>query len=191
MTAIEIPATITSNPKLCKTIEETSGQPVSSCFQCGKCTNGCPITFAMDVMPHKLIHLLHFGQIDDVLRTDTIWLCASCETCTTRCPNGIDIAHIMDTLRQLSRNRGLKASQRGVPVFHSAFLNSIKRHGRVHEFEIALTYLIKDTGWLGLLKFSGYGLALFLRGKVKLKSSRIRALKSIKDLFGKAEVSLQ
>ncbi|MFC1932995.1 4Fe-4S dicluster domain-containing protein, partial [Chloroflexota bacterium] len=50
------------------------------------------ITFAMDIPPHKLIHLLKYGQLDDVLQSDTIWLCASCETCTTRCPNDIDIA---------------------------------------------------------------------------------------------------
>jgi len=190
MTALETPMVISPNPKFRKTIEKMSGQSISSCFQCGKCTNGCPITFAMDIPPHKLIHLLQFGQIDDILHSDTIWVCASCETCTTRCPNGIDIAHVMDTLRQLSKRQGIKASQYSIPIFHSAFLNSIKRHGRVHETEMALTYSIEDAGWFGFLKLTGYGFAMFLRGKIKLMPSRVRALNRIKNLFRKAEANL-
>ncbi|MFC1992697.1 4Fe-4S dicluster domain-containing protein [Chloroflexota bacterium] len=187
MTALDIPATITPDPKPRTMIEALSEQKISSCFQCGKCTNGCPITFAMDITPHKLIHLLQFGQIDEVLRSDTIWVCASCETCTTRCPNSIDIARITDSLRQLSKRQGLKPSQYSVPIFHSAFLSSIKRHGRVHEMEMALTYSIEDAGWLGFLKLTGLGFAMFIKGKAKLKPSRIRAISHIRNLFKKAE----
>ncbi len=168
-------------------IEDLSGQKISSCFQCGKCTNGCPITFAMDIVPHKLVHLLQLGQLEEVLHSDTIWVCASCVTCTTRCPNSIDIAHVVDTLRQLSSRQGIKASQYSVPVFHSAFLSSIKRHGRVHETEMALTYSIEDAGWLGFLKLTGLGFGMFLKGKIKLMPSRVRAISSIRELFRKAE----
>ena len=179
--------TIVPDPELGKEIEKESGQSISACFQCGKCTNGCPVTFAMDIDPHKLIHLLQYGQLDKVLRSDTIWVCASCETCTTRCPNGIDIAHLMDTLRQLSQRRGINASQKSVPTFHKAFLSSIKRHGRVHETEMAMTYSIADAGWLGLFKLSGLGLNMVLKGKAKIMPSRVRALKYVKNLFRKAE----
>ena len=164
-----------------------SGQNISACFQCGKCTNGCPMTFAMDIEPHKLVHLLQSGQVDEILHSDTNWVCASCETCTTRCPNSIDLAHIMDTLRQLSQRRGIKASQYSIPIFHSAFLSSIKRHGRVHEGEMALTYSIEDAGWLGFLKLTGLGFGMFLRGKIKLKPSRVRSIGYIRNLFRKAE----
>ena len=191
MASIDIPKTIIPNPKLRIMIEELSGQRISSCFQCGKCTNGCPITFAMDIMPHKLVHLLQYGQIEGVLHSDTVWVCASCETCTTRCPNGIDIAHVIDSLRQLSRLQGIKPDQHSVPIFHAAFLNSIKRHGRVHETEMALTYSIEDAGWLGFLKLTGLGFAMFLKGKVKIRPSRVRAINTVKNLFRKAEVGLQ
>lgn len=185
--ALEIPRTINPSAVSSNMIEKVSSQKVSACFQCGKCTNGCPITFAMDIMPHQLIHLLQFGQIDQILSADTIWLCASCETCTTRCPNGIDIAHVMDCLRQISSRRGIKPDQYSIPIFHKAFLGSIKRHGRVHETEMALTYSIEDAGWLGFLKLSGLGFAMFLRGKAKIRPNRVRALKFIKNLFKKAE----
>lgn len=187
--ALDIPATITPNPKSRVMIEELSGQKVSSCFQCTKCTNGCPVTFAMDIAPHKLIHLLQFGQIDEILRSDTIWVCASCETCTTRCPNSIDIAHIMDSLRQLSQCQGIKTSQHSAPAFHSAFLASIKRHGRVHETEMVISYSLKDVGLPGLLKLAGLGFTMFRKGKIKLMPSRVRAIKHIRKLFTKAEGS--
>src|SRR5450759_5006011 len=93
-------------------IAESSGQKISTCYQCEKCTNGCPLSFAMDIHPHQVMHNIQLGSIDDVLNSDTIWVCASCETCTTRCPNDIDIAHVMDTLRQLSTKRGVKPSQK-------------------------------------------------------------------------------
>ncbi len=181
--------TIVPNPVSSRNIEEASGEKLSGCFQCGKCTNGCPVTFAMDIMPHKLMRLLQYGQVDQVLHSDTIWVCASCETCTTRCPNGIDIAHLMDTLRQQSARQGIKPRQYSVPIFHSAFVRNIKRHGRVNETEMALTYTIEDAGWLGFLKLTGYGFAMFLKGKAKLRPSRVRAVKQIRDLFKKAEVS--
>ena len=187
MMTLNIQRTITPDPGSREMIEGLSGQKISACFQCQKCTNGCPITFAMNIPPHKIIHLLQFGQVDEVLRSDTIWVCASCETCTTRCPNGIDIAHLMDSLRQLSRRQGIKASQYSVPIFHSVFLSSIKRHGRVHETEMALTYYIEDAGWLGFLKLTGLGFAMFLKGKAKFMPSRVRALGNIKALFKKAE----
>ena len=141
----------------------------------------------MDIKPHQLVHLLNLGQVEEVLHSDTIWICASCETCTTRCPNGIDIAHLIDTLRQLSRRQGIKASQYSVPIFHSVFLASIKRHGRVHETEMALTYSIEDAGWSGFLKLTSLGFAMFLKGKIKLKPSRVRSIGHIKSLFKKAE----
>jgi len=187
---VETLRTITPDSTSRKMIEEMSGQKVSDCFQCGKCTNGCPITFAMDIMPHQIVHLLQFGQVDNALHSDTVWLCASCETCTTRCPNGIDIAHLMDTLRQISKQRGIKPDQYSVSIFHKAFLGSIKRHGRVHETEMALTYSIEDAGWLGFLKLTGIGFAMFIKGKAKIRPSRVRAIKHVKNLFKKAEVHL-
>jgi len=184
-----VPVTIVPNPDLRKEVEEASGQNISACFQCGKCTNGCPVAFAMDIGPHKLVRLLQYGQVGEVLHSDTIWVCASCETCTTRCPNDIDIAHLMDTLRQLSQRQGIKASQYSVPIFHDAFLSSIKKHGRVSETEMALTYSIKNGGCLGVLKLAGMGFSMFTKGKIKIWPSRVRAIKHIRNLFMKAEGS--
>ncbi|MFC2002842.1 4Fe-4S dicluster domain-containing protein [Chloroflexota bacterium] len=187
MAVLELPQLIAPNPSLRKRVEELSGQKVSACFQCEKCTNGCPVTFAMDIVPHKLMRLLQLGLKNEVLHSYTIWLCASCQTCTARCPNGIAIAHIMDTLRQIAQREGIKASQYNVPIFHSAFLSSLRRHGRVHETEMALTYAWEDEALIGILKLVGIGFAMFLRGKVKLNPSRVRAIGQVRNLFQKAK----
>ncbi|HUU64634.1 MAG TPA: 4Fe-4S dicluster domain-containing protein [Dehalococcoidales bacterium] len=188
MTVAQVPQSVIPKPSLRKKIEELSGQKISACFQCQKCTNGCPVTFAMDIMPHKAMRLLHLGLVDEVLHSDTIWVCASCETCTTRCPNDIDIARVMDTLRQLSQREGVKSSQKNFPIFHSAFLSSIRRHGRVHETEMAVNYALKSGGIAGLLKQAGTGLAMFTRGKIKLLPPRLRGKSQVRDIFKKTKV---
>ena len=188
MAVLELPQSIIPNPSLRKRVEELSGQKVSACFQCEKCTNGCPVAFAMDVVPHKLMRFLQFGLEDEILHSYTIWLCASCQTCSARCPNGIDIAHIMDTLRQIAQHKGIKASQYNVPIFHSAFLSSLKRHGRVLETELAITYAWEGEPLIGILKLVRVGFAMFLRGKIKLHPSRVHAIGQVRNLFKKVGV---
>ena len=187
MIVAELPQTIVPNPSWRKKVERLSGHNVSACYQCEKCSNGCPITFAMDIVPHKLIRAIHLGLKEEVLRSDTIWVCASCETCTTRCPNGIDIAHIMDTLRQMSQREGIKSVQKDVPIFHSVFLSSIKRHGRVHELEMITDYTLRSEGPSGLLRQAGMGLTMFLKGKIRLLPRLLRTSRQVRSIFRQME----
>lgn len=187
MTPSKLPQLIAPNSSLRKQVDEMSGEKVSACFQCEKCTNGCPVTFAMDIVPHKLMRCVNLGLRDEVLHSDTIWVCASCETCTTRCPNDIDIAHIMDTLRQISQREGIEASQKNVPLFHSAFLSSIKRHGRVHEMTMAIDFTLKSQGLKGLLGQAGMGLDMFKKGKLKLLPTQLGTNSQVRNIFKKAK----
>ncbi len=84
-----------------KKIEDISGQNVLACYQCGKCSAGCPMISLMDLLPNQIIRLVQLGQLSDVLNSKTIWLCASCFTCTARCPKGVDLAKVMEALRLL------------------------------------------------------------------------------------------
>jgi len=88
------------NP-LIKKIEEMSGQSVMACYQCGKCSAGCPMIESMDILPNQVIRLVQLGQIEDVIGSKTIWLCASCFSCSARCPKNIDLAKLMEALRLL------------------------------------------------------------------------------------------
>lgn len=82
-----------------KKVELISGQNLFACYQCGNCTAGCPVSFAMEIGPHEAIRYTLLGLEEEVLRVNTFWLCASCLQCTSRCPKGIDIARVMDALR--------------------------------------------------------------------------------------------
>ena len=170
-----------------KQIETSSGEKVSACYQCEKCSNGCPLTFAMDILPHQVMHKIQIGQIEDLVNSDTIWVCASCETCTTRCPNEIDIAHVMDTLRQLSIKQGVKPSQRQSPIFHQAFLNNVKRLGRMHEMTMAVDFALRAEGLRGILRQSGLGLNMIRKGKMKIIPDRLQPGKEVTAIFRNAE----
>jgi len=84
-----------------KKVEELSNTNVFSCYQCGKCSAGCPSVPFMELLPSQVMRLLQFGQVERILQSNTHWVCASCFVCSTRCPKGIDIAAIMEALRQL------------------------------------------------------------------------------------------
>jgi heterodisulfide reductase subunit C len=89
----------TIHSELARRVEEVSGQNLFACYQCGNCTAGCPVSFAMDLGPHQVIRYTLLGLESEVLESNTFWICASCLQCTSRCPKGLDIARIMDALR--------------------------------------------------------------------------------------------
>lgn len=88
-------------------IKAISGEDVRACYQCGKCTAGCPLASAMDLMPNQIIRLLQLGEHEQVLESRTIWQCASCLTCAARCPKEVDPARVMDALRTILMRQGV------------------------------------------------------------------------------------
>lgn len=87
-------------------VEEISGQDLLACNQCGKCSAGCPIVAAMDVLPSQVIRMAQLGM-EEVLETKTVWICASCLTCVARCPKGVDLPRLMEALRQIALRKGV------------------------------------------------------------------------------------
>jgi len=170
---------------------------VSRCFQCRKCSGGCPLTFAMDLLPDQVIRLAFLGQEEQVLGCRAIWVCSSCETCTTRCPNGIDIAGVIDWLKEEAGKQGKTASQPLVAAFHHYFLESIRKAGgRLPEARMLRRYgLFKlwrqpDLGELaGNLKL---GLRLFKKGRLRLAGPEpLKNRAEIDEIFKQAEFKWQ
>lgn len=89
-----------SNRELKTLIEEMSGENLDLCFQCGACSSGCPMAQEMDYLPSKIIRMSQIG-LEEVLETKTIWVCSTCFNCEVRCPRGIDVANVMEALRQI------------------------------------------------------------------------------------------
>jgi len=122
-------------------VKEASQAHLERCYQCFACSSGCPVAYAMDYTPHQIIRMVQLGLKDRVLDSSTIWLCASCETCATRCPNDIDIVLVMDTLRQMALREG-RTQQTKLPLFHTTFLAGIKSNGKIHELMLILRYML-------------------------------------------------
>ena len=90
-------------------IEELSGENVFACYQCGRCSAGCPMAPEMDLLPNQIIRLVQMGLLEDVLKSKTLFLCASCFTCESRCPKGIDMARVMEAVRHVLDPKGKDA----------------------------------------------------------------------------------
>jgi heterodisulfide reductase subunit C len=172
-------------------LEKSSGESASSCYQCKTCSSGCPVAYAMDLPPHKIIHMVRMGLRETVLKSSSIWLCVSCEACTSRCPNDIDVARVIDVLRMESIKSGLKLGETRPSVFHDAVLASIKRTGRLYELGMIGSYVLKSGDMVAnikngsLLEDAKVGWKLFKNGKLKLIPERIKGRKEIRKLFKK------
>ena len=150
------------------------------CYQCGRCAAGCPqnVPGEMDISPTRIMHLLQLEAtfIDEperaaqyarqALTAETPWLCAGCQACTTRCPQGVDIAGTMDVLRQEGLRRGTTARTRRVrdiQALHRVFLSGVLRRGRIHELFLVIGYKL-HTG--RFFQDAALGPAMFAKGKL-------------------------
>ena len=88
-------------------IGEISGQNVFDCYQCGNCSSGCPVVDYMDIAPNQVLKLAQYGSIEEILQSETIWVCSTCLQCSTRCPKGIDVAKLMEAFRSYNLRNGI------------------------------------------------------------------------------------
>lgn len=160
-------------------VEELSGQDVRDCYQCAKCSAGCPIAPDMDLPPNQIMRFLQLGLPEIALRSRTIWLCASCETCTTRCPREVDLAAVMDALRNIVIREGRPITERSVTFFNRTFLRLIKKYGRVFEMELIGRF---NVGTFHFFKDIRKAPKLFFRGRLKLWPS-FKGRKTAKPVF--------
>ncbi len=171
---------------LAQTIQDEIEQNIFLCYQCVKCTSGCPLSDHFDLTPNQVMRTLQLGD-ESVLESKTIWLCASCQTCTTRCPQGLDIAGVMDTLRIEARRRNLPPAIPEVDKFSKLFLVDIGLLGRLYEvglmggmYMATLRKLLKDTDQLR--KDMRMGLGMMKRRKLKLVPGFTRSPKQVKPI---------
>ena len=121
------------NTTFAETIQKETGENVFLCYQCQKCSSGCPVVEYFDLPPNQVLRAIQFGQKEMVLHSKTIWLCAMCETCATRCPHDINITKIMDVLKIMAKSEGVEPKVPSVPLFYQAAMRGIKWFGRMYE----------------------------------------------------------
>jgi heterodisulfide reductase subunit B len=163
---------------LAEEIRERSGENVFLCYQCKKCTAGCPVAAYFDLKPHQVLRACQFGQADLVLNSRTISICAACETCSTRCPQGIDIARIMDELEIMAKEMGIKAKAPTVPMFYASANRTINWFGRMWELGLMAELYIREffARQLDFQQVFKYDLPLAFK---MLRSGKLKILPSI------------
>ena len=165
-------------------VQRRADTPVSACFQCHKCSTGCPIGPDMDLLSSQIMRLVHLGAEDELLESKSIWLCASCQTCSTRCPMGIDVAAVMDTLRMMAVERKAAVPDKHGKEFNRSFLGSVRRHGRVFEFGMLASYKLRCLDLFSDLdKFP----KMLAKGKISLLPKRSGGTEEARQVFKRAE----
>lgn len=163
-------------------VEKQSGQHIFDCYQCGKCSAGCPVDYAMDLGPRQIMRYIQMGLKKEVMQSTTVWLCVSCETCSSRCPAKIDIAKVMESLRILATVEGSVPAEKRVDVFHKEFLKAVERYGRAHEVSLGAAYAIKTRD------FSGVSMArlMFSKGKLVIMPPSVSGASEVRKIFSAA-----
>jgi heterodisulfide reductase subunit C2 len=123
-------------PGLAETVGKGCGANACKCYQCKKCSSGCPVATYADLHPAQIMRAIQLGQVDIALDDKFIWLCTGCQTCTTRCPQGIDVAAVMDELRIIARREGNIPAGAALADVLRLNADSIKRWGRLYEVEL-------------------------------------------------------
>lgn len=142
----------------------------------------------MDHSPARVLRLLQLGQVERACRSLAIWFCVSCQVCTTRCPQEVDIAGTMDALRELARRHRFEhPGGRDILAFHRSLLRVVRRYGRLHEFPLIRSYKLR-TGHL--LQDVLVAPRMFIRGKIRLLSRKIEGAEAVRRLFERSGVSL-
>ncbi len=157
------------------------GDRVARCLQCGACTGSCPVSYAMDISPRAVIALFRAGQIEEILRSRTVWICASCYLCTTRCPQQIKITDLLYALKRVAMEKGLYPERFPVYVLSRTFVRLVNRYGRNHELLLLLLYHVRRNP-LELLRLAPLGLALWRKGRVALLPKAIRGIEAIRKM---------
>jgi heterodisulfide reductase subunit C len=161
-------------------------EKIKACIQCGTCTASCPTSWAMDIKPREIVGLFRAGRLDKVLRSNTVWLCASCYLCMVRCPSGVKVSDLMYALRAIGIKRGLFPRGEKYPALAKAFAKAVDKYGRNAEAEmLARFYLGSDP--LGLGKQLSLGLQMLRRRRLALLPKGIRGRDDIGKMLAEME----
>lgn len=157
--------------ELADRIRQATGENVYLCYHCVKCTSGCPLAEYFDLAPNQVMRAAQLGMEDAIHQSRSPWLCASCQTCTTRCPQGIDIARVMDFIVSEAMSIGVEPKVPEVALFNRVFLRDVDILGRAYELGLIAEMNVRTRQ---PFKDLDLGIDMFRHGKINLLPEVIR-----------------
>ncbi len=170
------------NLKLARDLQSLTGENVMLCYQCKKCTLGCPSAYAMRMKPHELMRAMQLGLTEEIYWSGTIWICLSCETCNTRCPQDINILRVIDGLREMSKEVEHYNPLPAIPAMHRIFMALVERFGKVYELGLALLINLR---MLAPLKDIDMASPMLMKGKLKPLPHTSRGTKELRQVMAR------
>jgi|PlaIllAssembly_1097288.scaffolds.fasta_scaffold02778_3 quinone-modifying oxidoreductase, subunit QmoC len=169
-----------------RVVSQPGCEGLYGCIQCGTCSASCPLAIYMDFTPRRIIQLVREGFHHDVLRSQTIWLCASCYACAVHCPQDIHITDVMYTLKREAIAANVAPKRFPIPVLAGVFYDMVRKHGRTSEFWVVLRLLLR-TNPLGFFSMARTGIALLRTRRLSFVQDRIKARGELQALLPPAE----
>lgn len=163
-----------------KEVEKRLDLDTSLCYQCGKCTAGCPVADLMDYPPSQIIHLVRMGMKKKVLESRSIFLCVTCGICSERCPREVKISELMNGLKAIAAEDGYGKKEGQIILFDKVFLEVVREHGRLYEAELVPVYNILSGRPLADLEKAPH---LLRHGKLHMLPKRPKSIADVRKMF--------
>ena len=158
------------------------GEKLYGCIQCGTCSSTCPLSPYMDYTPRKIIAMVKAGYRNEVLANRTVWLCASCYSCTVECPKGIKITDIMYALKREAIMKKVYPRRFPIPVLSRTFYQQVHSGGRINETSLLMKFFMR-TNIFKALGFAGLGLKLMSTGRMKLVEKKVKDKEGLRKII--------
>lgn len=165
-------------------VKTDSGVSIDLCLQCRRCSNGCPAAEFTGASPSEIIRKLQMGMVREILDDEFIWVCASCETCYSRCPMKINMAAVIDSLRIRARSEKSKLPSGNMPLINRLLLGTMKSFGRTYDLGAMVLY---KAGTFSYFRDSGKFPMILRKGKIALLPTTTGDKKTVKNIFKNIE----
>jgi quinone-modifying oxidoreductase, subunit QmoC len=162
------------------------GQKLLSCIQCGTCGATCPLSYYMDFTPRRVIAMVREGFKEEALNSFTIWLCASCYSCTVQCPRQIHITDVMYTLKREAIKQGVYPKRYAIPELARGFFDIVRAHGRNSESWL-LVRMYLHTNILKMFRNMSLGMKLMAKGRMSFRHEKIEQKEQLRKLLDSVE----
>ena len=165
------------------------GDSIDKCIQCGTCSGSCPTSSVMEYGPREIIAALRADMLDRVLKSNTVWLCASCYSCSVRCPAKIPFTDIMYELKRLGVKHGIYPKNCTNAKMSKAFISVVNKYGRNSEMQLIAKYYL-STNPFKILGQLGMALKMFSKGRLDMFTHTIKGIKGMQKMIAAIEENI-